>query len=152
MSTYFPTPEAATSARKWWLVDATGMTLGRLAAASARLLSGKHKPTWTPFIDTGDHVIVINSEKIVLTGNKLEGKIYRSHSGFPGGLKEVRARHLLEAHPERLVELAIKGMLPKNRIGRQMYRKLRVIVGSEHPHAAQNPEVTDLGLTRAAAE
>lgn len=152
MSTYFPTTESARSSRKWWLVDASGLTLGRMASEVARLLAGKHKPEWTPYNDTGDHVVIVNADKIVLTGRKLEQKIYRSYSGYPGGLKETRADKLLAKDPVQVVERAVRGMLPKNRIGRQMGRKLRVLAGPDHPHVAQSPEPTDLGLTRAQAE
>lgn len=143
MGTHFPTTVGARGSRQWWVVDATGLPLGRLASGVARLLSGKHKPEWTPFIDTGDHVIVINCEKAVLTGRKLQDKVYRRHSGYPGGLKEARAEEVLEKHPTRLVEAAVRGMLPKNRIGRQMARKLKVHVGPDHPHAAQQPRPVD---------
>jgi len=106
----------------------------------ARLLMGKHKPSYTPFLDVGDHVVIINADKIVLTGNKLDAKKYYRYSGYPGGLSETSAQRMLEEHPERVVELAVKGMLPKNTLGREMYRKLRVYAGSEHPHTAQQPE------------
>ena len=149
MSTYFPTTESARSNRKWWLVDATGLTLGRMASEVARLLSGKHKAEWTPYNDTGDHVVIVNAEKVVLTGRKLEQKEYRRHSGYPGGLKEITAGKFLEKDPARMVEIAITGMLPKNKIGRAMAKKLRVVAGPDHPHVAQAPEATDLGLTRA---
>ena len=134
------------------LVDASGLTLGRMASEVARLLSGKNKPEWTPYNDTGDHVVVINADKVVLTGRKPEQKMYRSYSGYPGGLKEITAEKLIAKDPERLVEKAIKGVLPKNRIGRAMGRKLRVVAGPDHPHVAQSPEPTDLGLTRAEIE
>ena len=123
----------------WWLVNASGMTLGRLATTVASHLRGKHKPTFTPFLDTGDHVIVVNAEKIVLTGRKVADKMYRRHSGYPGGLKEVTAASMLQRHPERVIESAVRGMLPKNRLGRKLAKKLKVYAGSEHPHKAQQP-------------
>ncbi|MEM7246875.1 MAG: 50S ribosomal protein L13 [Acidobacteriota bacterium] len=141
MSTHFPTKEAAREQRRWWVIDAEGIPLGRVASAVARLLAGKHKPDWTPFTDTGDHVVVVNCEKIALTGKKLGDKIYRKHSGYPGGLSETPAGDLLVKHPRRVVEKAVKGMLPKTRLGRAMGKKLRVHVGPDHPHAAQAPEV-----------
>ncbi|WP_017754831.1 50S ribosomal protein L13 [Calidifontibacillus oryziterrae] len=130
--------------RKWYVVDAEGQTLGRLASEVASILRGKHKPTFTPHVDTGDHVIIINAEKIHLTGNKLEGKIYYRHSQHPGGLKTRTAKEMLETRPEQMIEGAIKGMLPKNSLGRQMFKKLNVYKGSEHPHQAQKPEVYEL--------
>lgn len=139
-----PFPSAKDIQRRWWTVDADGQILGRLATSVARLLMGKHKPTYTPFLDVGDHVVIINAEKIVLTGNKLDAKKYYRYSGYPGGLRETNARRLLEEHPERLLEFAVKGMLPKGSLGREMYRKLRVYAGSEHPHTAQQPEPYEL--------
>lgn len=130
--------------RKWYLVDASGKTLGRLASRIATILMGKHKPIYTPHVDTGDYVVVVNAEKIVLTGKKLDQKKYYRHSGYPGGLKVVTARQLLEKHPERLIYLAVKRMLPKNALGRRMLRKLKVYAGPEHPHQAQKPEPIDL--------
>ncbi|MDP4176380.1 MAG: 50S ribosomal protein L13 [Bacteroidota bacterium] len=132
--------------RKWYIVDAEGKPLGRLASEVAKILRGKHKPTYTPFVDTGDHVIVLNAEKVVLTGKKLDQKIYRHHSGFPGGLKELKYRTFMATKPEKAVELAIKGMLPKNSLGRAMYRKLKVYKGSEHEHQAQKPEVLEINI------
>lgn len=132
--------------RKWYVVDAEGKPLGRLASEVAKILRGKHKPTYTPHVDTGDHVIILNAEKVLLTGNKLDQKMYRYHTGFPGGLKEIKYRHLLEKRPEKAIELAIKGMLPKNSLGRAMYRKLNVYKGSEHEHQAQKPEVLTLDI------
>jgi large subunit ribosomal protein L13 len=129
--------------REWLVVDATDMVLGRLASEIAQILKGKRKPQYTPHVDTGDFVIVINAEKIRLTGNKAEKKIYYSHSGFIGGLKEVSFKRMLDKHPERIIEKAVKGMLPKNTLGRAMNRKLKVYAGAEHPHAAQKPrEIT----------
>jgi len=125
--------------KKWHVIDAEGQVLGRLAARAARLLTGKDKPVYTPFLDTGDHVIVINAEKIKLTGNKLQDKKYRHHTGYPGGLKEITAGALLEKHPDRLVRAAIFGMLPKTKLGRSMRKKLKVYKGPEHPHQAQQP-------------
>lgn len=125
--------------RNWYVIDAEGMTLGRLATKAATLLRGKHKPTFTPHIDGGDFVIVVNAEKVNLTGNKLDAKIYYNHSGYTGGLRERTARTMKENYPEEMVERAIKGMLPKGRLGRQMYKKLFVYAGSEHPHMAQQP-------------
>jgi large subunit ribosomal protein L13 len=139
MSTYFPSGKGLEQHRQWHIVDADGMTVGRLASEVAHILMGKHKPTYTPFLDTGDHVIVINASKVVLKGNKLDDKFYRRHSGFPGGLKEISARDLLAKKPVRLVELAIKGMLPKTKLGRAMFSKLKVYAGAEHPHGAQKP-------------
>ena len=138
MKTYLAKP--AEVVRKWYVVDASGKTLGRLAARVAILLRGKHKPTFTPNVDTGDHVVIINAEKIHLTGDKMKTKTYSHHTGYPGGLKTVTAEHLHEKHPTDLVTKAIKGMLPKNTLGKQMARKLKVYAGSEHPHQAQSPE------------
>ena len=133
------TAERTSSAGRWHVIDADGAVLGRIATAAARLLQGKHKPTFTPFLDTGDHVIVINAAKVKLTGRKEDQKIYRQHSGYEGGLREVRARLVRQRHPERLVEDAIRGMLPKTTLGDAMYRKLKVYAGPEHPHEAQKP-------------
>jgi len=133
-------PKKGEIERAWWVVDAAGMRLGRLSTAVAERLTGKHKPTYTPFLDTGDHVIVVNADKVHLTGRKLQQKIYRRYSGYPGGLREQTAETVLERHPERLVESAVRGMLPKGPLGRQMFRKLKVYRGSDHPHAAQKPQ------------
>ena len=133
-------PKKAEIERAWWVVDAAGLRLGRLSTAIAERLTGKHKPTYTPFLDTGDHVIVLNAEKVHLTGRKLQQKMYRRHTGYPGGLREISAESLLAKHPERLVEYAVWGMLPKGPLGRQMYRKLKVYRGAQHPHAAQKPQ------------
>ncbi|MEC1178152.1 50S ribosomal protein L13 [Metasolibacillus meyeri] len=130
--------------RKWLVVDAEGQTLGRLASEVAAILRGKHKPTFTPHVDTGDHVIIINADKIELTGNKLEGKIYYRHTQYTGGLKQRTAGEMKAKYPTQMIELAIKGMLPKNSLGRQMFGKLNVYVGAEHPHAAQKPEAYEL--------
>jgi large subunit ribosomal protein L13 len=126
-------------ARQWHVIDAGGLVLGRVATVAAKLLQGKHKPTYTPFLDTGDHVIVINAAQVKLTGRKDEQKLYRYHSGYEGGLREVRAKDMREKKPVRLVEEAIKGMLPKTKLGNAMYRKLKVYRGADHPHAAQKP-------------
>ena len=142
MKTFMANP--ANIERKWFVVDAEGQTLGRLAAEVAKILRGKHKPTFTPHADTGDFVIVVNADKVALTGNKLKQKLYFRHSGYPGGTTFTPAGKLLADRPERLVELAVKGMLPKNRLGCQMYTKLKVYRGPAHPHAAQKPE--DLAL------
>jgi large subunit ribosomal protein L13 len=127
--------------RKWYIVDAEGQTLGRLASEVASILRGKLKPEFTPHVDTGDFVIVINADKIKLSGNKLQDKIYYTHSLYPGGLKKTTAGDMLNKKPERMFELAVKGMLPKNSLGRKMFTKLKVYAGAEHPHAAQQPEV-----------
>ena len=126
--------------RKWYIIDAAGKSLGRVATEAARLLRGKHKPTFTPNVDTGDNVIILNCKDAVLTGNKLDNKIYRHHSGYIGGMKEIKARDMMNKTPEKAMFLAVKGMLPKNRLGRQMVKKLRVYAGSEHEQAAQKPE------------
>ena len=139
MGTYVATKDSIE--RKWLVIDAEGMVLGRLATEVAKLLRGKHKPTYTPFLDTGDNVIVINASKVVLTGKKLDDKVYRHHSGFPGGMKEIDYRTLMAKNPEKAVELAVKGMLPKNSLGRQMFRKLHVYAGAEYEQSAQKPEV-----------
>ena len=130
--------------RKWLVVDAEGQTLGRLASEVAAILRGKNKPTFTPNVDTGDHVIIINAEKIHLTGNKLNDKIYYRHTQFAGGLKQRTALEMRTKYPTKMIELAIKGMLPKNTLGRQMFGKLHVYAGAEHPHAAQQPEAFEL--------
>lgn len=125
---------------KWFVVDAAGKRLGRLASEIAKILRGKHKPQFTPFLDLGDHVIVVNAEKIVLTGRKLEQKMHHRHSGYPGGLKSVPYSRIMVEWPERAIEYAVKGMLPHNRLGRKMVRKLKVYAGPDHPHEAQSPE------------
>ncbi|MEW8988120.1 MAG: 50S ribosomal protein L13 [Bacillus sp. (in: firmicutes)] len=130
--------------RKWYVVDAEGKTLGRLASEVASILRGKHKPTYTPHVDTGDHVIILNASKIELTGKKLTDNIYYRHSMHPGGLKTRTANEMRTNYPESMLELAIKGMLPKNSLGRQMFKKLHVYAGSEHAHQAQQPEVYEL--------
>lgn len=128
----------------WYLVDATDKTLGRLASEIARRLKGKHKPIYTPHVDTGDCIIVINAEKVRITGNKLNNKMYHSYTGYVGNLKSVNLGEMLDKHPERVLENAIKGMLPKNSLGRAMFRKLRVYAGSEHKHDAQQPQILEL--------
>ncbi len=138
MSTPFPSNKDIE--RRWFVVDAEVQVLGRVATEIARILRGKHKPIFTPFLDCGDHVVVVNAEKIVLTGEKWNDKMYYRHTGYPGGLKEVRARRLLREHPTRLLEKAVRGMLPKTSLGRQMGSKLRVYAGPEHPHEAQQPQ------------
>lgn len=130
--------------RKWYVIDAEGKPLGRVASKAAHILRGKHKTTYTPNIDCGDFIIIINAEKAILTGNKLDNKKYYNHSGYPGGLRERTAREMQEKYPIEMVERAVKGMLPKNRLGRQMYKKLFVYTGSEHPHLAQKPEIMEV--------
>jgi len=144
MKTYVAKPTEIE--RKWFVVDAAGMTLGRLASEVAKILRGKNKPTYTPFIDTGDFVIVINASKLVLTGKKLDQKFYRYHTSYAGGLKETSYRKLMDTKPEKAFELAIKGMLPKNAMGRQMFRKLKVYAGDKHEHAAQKPELLTIDV------
>ena len=139
MRTFMANP--ATIDRKWYVVDAEGMTLGRLASEVAKVLRGKNKPIFTLHIDTGDYVIVVNAEKIKVTGKKLNQKVYYSHSEYVGGMKETTLKEMLAKHPERVIEFAVKGMLPKGPLGREMYKKLFVYAGPEHKHAAQKPEV-----------
>src|SRR5690349_726922 len=138
-STFMPGAEAALADKHWHLIDAEGQVLGRIATAAARLLQGKHKASYTPFLDMGDHVIVVNAAKVKLTGRKEDQKIYRQHSGYEGGLREERARTVRQKRPTRLVEEAVHGMLPKTKMGQQMYRKLKVYAGPDHPHTAQKP-------------
>lgn len=135
-----PQPKVDENARKWYVVDAQNKVLGRLATQVATVLRGKHKPHYAPHLDVGDHVIVVNAEKVHLTGRKLTDKVYRWHTGYIGNLREVNAGKLLRTHPERVIEWAVKGMLPKGRLGRAMAKKLKVYRGPEHPHAAQKPE------------
>ena len=137
-------PKESEIERRWFVVDAQGQVLGRLASRVASILRGKHKPTFTPHLDLGDHVVVINAEKIHLTGRKLTDKVYRWHTGYIGGLREVSAGTMLRSHPERVIEWAVEGMLPKNRLGRAMAKKLRVYRGGDHPHAAQQPTVLEI--------
>lgn len=141
MKTYMPN-EAAVE-RKWYVVDATGLTLGRLASEVAKILRGKNKPIFTPHADTGDYVVVINAEKITVTGKKMNDKVYYHHSDYVGGMKEQTLAEKLAKKPEQVIELAVKGMLPKGPLGRKMYKKLFVYAGAEHPHAAQKPEVLE---------
>ncbi|GGJ00831.1 50S ribosomal protein L13 [Alicyclobacillus cellulosilyticus] len=136
-TTYMAKPNAVE--RKWYVIDATGKRVGRLASEIASLLRGKHKPEFTPHVDVGDFVVVVNAEKVVFTGQKLRKKIYRRHSGYPGGLKETRAIDMLRTHPERVLYLAVKGMLPNTSLGRKQLTKLKVYAGPEHPHQAQQP-------------
>ena len=137
MRTFVATPRSVDS--RWHVIDADTQVLGRVATAAVKLLQGKHKATYTPFIDTGDHVVIINAARVRLTGRKDEQKVYRSHSGYEGGLREERAKVLRQRHPVRLVEEAVRGMLPKTKLGDAMYRKLKVYAGPAHPHAAQQP-------------
>ncbi|MGC8611832.1 MAG: 50S ribosomal protein L13 [Athalassotoga sp.] len=132
--------------KKWYVIDAAGKPLGRLAVDISRILMGKNKVTYTPHVDNGDFVIVINADKVVLTGNKLDDKVYRRHSGYPGRLKEIKARDMLASHPERVIEITVKGMMPKNVLGRHMLKKLKVYSGSEHPHMAQKPQPLSINL------
>lgn len=141
MATYMA--KAQDVERKWYLVDASGKTVGRLASEIATVLRGKNKPTYTPHVDTGDHVIVINAEKVVFTGKKLDQKVYKRHSGYIGGLKETTAREMLNKTPERVLYLAVKGMLPHNKLGAAMLKKFRVYAGDTHEHQAQKPEVLE---------
>lgn len=134
-----PTPQESGIERKWYLVDADNQVLGRLATRVATILRGKHKPTFTPHLDVGDHVVVVNAEKVHLTGRKRADKMYRWHTGYIGGLREVTADQMLRTHPERVIEWAVQGMLPKNRLGRAMAKKLKVYRGAAHPHQAQQP-------------
>jgi large subunit ribosomal protein L13 len=139
MSTFIASVSDVAKTVRWHLIDADGQVLGRIATKAARILQGKHKASYTPFIDTGDHVVVVNALKVKLTGRKEDQKIYRQHSGYEGGLREERARVVRQRKPERLVEEAVRGMLPKTKMGEAMYRKLKVYAGPDHPHAAQKP-------------
>lgn len=141
MSSFIQKP--AEVERKWYVVDAEGKTLGRMASEVAAILRGKNKPTFTPHVDCGDYVIVINAEKVQVTGKKRQEKIYKRHTGYPGGLRELTFEQLMEKHPEEVVKHAIKGMMPTGKLGRQMYKKLKVYAGPEHNHQAQKPEVLD---------
>jgi large subunit ribosomal protein L13 len=142
MKTY--TPKITEIQRRWWIVDAEGKPLGRLATEVARVLRGKHKPMYTPHLDTGDNVVVINASKVMLTGNKADQKTYFRHSGYMGGEKHIPFKKMLDTHPDRVIRLAVKGMLPKNNLGRQMLDKLRVYPGAEHAHAGQRPEPLEI--------
>jgi len=139
MSTLIATPTLAAQSVRWHVIDADGRVLGRIATVAAKMLQGKHKAIYTPFIDTGDHIVVVNAAKVKLTGRKDDQKIYRQHSGYEGGLREERARVVRAKRPQRLVEEAVRGMLPKTKMGEAMYRKLKVYAGPDHPHAAQKP-------------
>jgi large subunit ribosomal protein L13 len=147
-----PMPTESEIERKWFVVDAEGQVLGRLATRVATILRGKHKPTWAPHLDVGDHVVVLNAGKVHLTGRKLQDKLYRWHTGYIGGLREVSADKMLKTHPERVIEWAVQGMLPKNRLGRAMAKKLKVYRGAAHPHAAQQPTALAIVTRRSAAE
>ena len=147
MSTPFPSEKSIE--RNWHIIDAEGHVVGRLATRVATLLMGKHKPGYTPFLDCGDHVVIVNAEKIVLTGAKMDDKMYYRHSGYPGGIKEARARRVMREKPTKILETAIRGMVPKTKLGRQMLTKLRVYAGPEHPHEAQQPQPYSLAQTEA---
>ncbi len=136
-----PTPKQNEINHKWWVLDAEGLILGRMAAKVARVIRGKEKPIYTPHLDTGDHVIVVNAEKIQFTGKKLELNVHKSFTGYPGGLREKKWAEVLDKNPEKIVEHAVKGMLPRNRLGRRLFKKLHVYSGADHPHVAQQPEV-----------
>ncbi|MCA1557405.1 MAG: 50S ribosomal protein L13 [Acidobacteria bacterium] len=144
MSTQFPSGTGLAENRKWYVVDAEGQTVGRLATEVASILSGKRNPMWTPFMDMGDHVIVINARKAVFKGSKAEQKVYHHHTLYPGGLRSISVKDQFERHPERVIELAVKGMLPKNKLGRAMGKKLKVYADSEHPHTAQRPQPLEI--------
>ena len=144
MSTYFPSGTGLAENRKWYVVDAAGQTVGRLATEVASLLTGKRNPRWTPFMDMGDHVIVVNARKALFKGSKAEQKVYRRHTLYPGGLREVSVQEQFEKHPERVIELAVKGMLPKTKLGKAMAKKLKVYADANHPHAAQQPQPLDI--------
>ncbi|MBD0369249.1 MAG: 50S ribosomal protein L13 [Pyrinomonadaceae bacterium] len=144
MSTQFPSGTGLAENRKWYVVDAEGQPVGRLATEVASILSGKRNPMWTPFMDVGDHVIVINARKAVFKGSKAEQKVYHHHTLYPGGLRSISVQEQFERHPERVIELAVKGMLPKNKLGRAMAKKLKVYADSEHPHMAQRPQPLDI--------
>ena len=142
MKTY--SAKAESVERDWYVVDAAGKTLGRLATEVASRLRGKHKPEYTPHVDTGDYIVVVNAEKITVTGNKAKSKIYYSHTEYPGGIKDISFEKLLDKAPERVIQSAVKGMLPKGPLGREMFRKLKIYIGSEHPHTAQQPQTLEL--------
>jgi large subunit ribosomal protein L13 len=144
MSTYFPSGKDLAGQRKWYVVDAAGQTVGHLASEIASILSGKRSPRWTPFMDVGDHVIVINARKAVLKGDKAQQKMYRRHTLYPGGLREVTAEEMFAKRPDRVISLAVQGMLPKTKLGKAMAKKLKVYADADHPHTAQRPEVHKL--------
>src|ERR687884_1280162 len=140
MATYFPSGQGLADRRRWYVVDAAGQPVGRLATEVARILTGKNRPDWTPFMDMGDHVIVINARQAIFKGSKAEQKVYRHHTLYPGGLREISVQEQFERHPERVIELAVKGMLPKTKLGRAMAKKLKVYRDANHPHTAQQPK------------
>ena len=144
MSTHFPSGLGLAENRKWFVVDAAGKTVGRLATEVAQILAGKRNPKWTPFLDMGDHVIVVNARQAVFTGSKATQKVYRHHTRYPGGLREISVQDQFARHPERIIESAVKGMLPKTKLGKAMAKKLKVYAGKEHPHQAQQPQVLEL--------
>jgi len=144
MSTQFPSGTGLAENRKWYVVDAEGQPVGRLATEVAAILSGKRNPMWTPFMDVGDHVIVINARKAVFKGSKAEQKVYHHHTLYPGGLRSISVKEQFERHPERVIELAVRGMLPKNKLGRAMGKKLKVYAEAEHPHTAQRPQPLEI--------
>ena len=144
MSTYYPSGKHLAGQRKWYVVDAAGQTVGHLASEIASILSGKRSPRWTPFMDVGDHVIVINARKAVLKGDKAQQKMYRRHTLYPGGLREVTAEEMFAKRPDRVISLAVQGMLPKTKLGKAMAKKLKVYADADHPHTAQRPEVHTL--------
>ena len=144
MSTYFPSGKGLAENRKWFVVDASGKTVGRLATEVARILSGKNNPAWTPFMDMGDHVVVINARKALFTGAKTDQKLYRRHTLYPGGLRETTVKEMFEKKPEMVIELAVKGMLPKSKLGKAMAKKLKVYSGADHRHTAQKPEAIEI--------
>jgi large subunit ribosomal protein L13 len=144
MSTYFPSGKDLAAGRQWFVVDATGKTVGRLATEVARILSGKNNPEWTPFMDMGDHCVVINARHAKFTGAKTDQKLYRHHTHYPGGLREVSAQEMFEKKPEKVIELAVQGMLPKSKLGKAMAKKLKVYADGDHRHAAQKPEKIEI--------
>lgn len=144
MSTYFPSGKGLAENRKWYVVDASGKTVGRLATEVARMISGKNNPAWTPFLDMGDHVVVINARKAVFTGSKNDQKLYRRHTLYPGGLRETTVKEMFEKKPEKVIELAVKGMLPKTKLGKAMVKKLKVYADGDHRHSAQKPEAVEI--------
>jgi large subunit ribosomal protein L13 len=144
MSTYFPSGKGLAESRKWYVVDASGKTVGRLATEVARMISGKNNPAWTPFMDMGDHVVVINARKAVFTGSKNDQKLYRRHTLYPGGLRETSVKEMFEKKPEKVIELAVKGMLPKSKLGKAMAKKLKVYADGDHRHTAQKPESVEI--------
>jgi large subunit ribosomal protein L13 len=144
MSTYFPSGKGLAENRKWFVVDASGKTVGRLATEVARMISGKNNPAWTPFLDMGDHVVVINARKAIFTGSKNDQKLYRRHTLYPGGLRETTAKEMFEKKPEKVIELAVKGMLPKTKLGKAMVKKLKVYADADHRHSAQKPETVEI--------